>query len=104
MHLLMHMVDAIEQVTGRRPNISTAWRWSVHGCGGIRLETVVLGGKRLTTTAMVESFIAATTEAKNRNFDTCRVATTKSRDKQIEKASADLRSKLNKPKRTKPKA
>lgn len=100
MHLLMHMVDAIEHVTGRRPNLSTVWRWSVHGCGGIRLETVVLGGKRLTTIEMVEAFVKATTDARNGAPQAPVVAPTKAREKQIAKASAALSAKVQKLKRT----
>ena len=100
---LLHIVDAFEQVAGRRPNLSTTWRWSTKGCKGIRLETVVFGGKRLTTVAMVEAFLSATTQARNAMYETQVVAPSKSREKQIAKASLDLRAKLNK-KRSKAKA
>ena len=95
--------SAIEQVTGRRPNLSTCWRWSTKGIQNIRLETVVLGGKRMTTIAMVEAFIRSTTDARNASYKTQYIAPTKAREKQIEKASADLSAKLSK-KRTKAKA
>lgn len=101
MHNLMRMVDAIDQVTGRRPNLSTAWRWSTTGIEGIRLETVVLGGKRLCTVEMVEAFIAATTAAKNATYQTQYVAPTKSREKQIAKATADLQARFDKRKKQK---
>ena len=101
---LLGLTDAIERVTGRRPNLSTSWRWSTRGVNGFRLETVILGGKRMTTVEMVEAFIRATTEARDASYPTtATVAPTKAREKQIAKASADLHSKLNK-KRTKAKA
>ena len=100
---LIPIHTAVEQVTGRRFNLSTAWRWSTKGAKGIRLETVILGGKRMTTIAMVEAFIKATTDARNALYETQYIAPTKSREKQISKASADLHSKLSK-KRTKAKA
>jgi len=62
---LLPIPTAFEQVTGHRPNLSTGWRWSTKGCRGIRLETVIVGGKRLTTIEMVKAFIKATTDARN---------------------------------------
>jgi hypothetical protein len=99
---LIEIPVAVEHVTGRRPNLSTGWRWSTKGCRGIRLETVIVGGKRLTTVEMVRAFIRATTDARNATYETQYVAPTSQRQKQIEKASADLRAKLNK--RTKSRA
>ena len=96
----LSLTDAVFLVTGRRPNLSTSWRWSTKGCRGIRLETVIVGGKRLTTLEMVRAFIRATTDARNATYETQFVAPTSQRQKQIEKASADLRAKLN-TKRTK---
>ena len=91
-----------EEVTGRRPNLSTCWRWSTKGARGIRLETIIVGGKRLTTREMVEAFIKATTESRNASYPiTTVVAPTKAREKQMAKAVADLDALLNKKKRTK---
>ena len=99
---LLHIVTAVERVTGTRPNLSTTWRWTTKGTRGIRLETVILGGKRLTTIAMVEAFIKATTEARNASYPiTASVAPTKAREKQMTKASSDLHALLSKPNRTK---
>ena len=100
---LLSIHIAVEQVTGWRQNPSTSWRWSTKGVKGIRLETVVIGGRRLTTIAMVQAFIEATTNARNASYKTQYIAPTKAREKQIEKASADLSAKLSK-KRTKAKA
>ena len=57
--------DAVERVTGRRPHLSTSWRWATRGCKGIRLQTVCVGVKRLTTIEWVQSFIQALTEQRN---------------------------------------
>lgn len=35
----------------RRPSPSTAWRWYRKGILGVRLETVVVGGRRYTSKA-----------------------------------------------------
>ena len=104
MQKLLNICEAIHSVTGRRPNLSTGWRWSTKGCRGIRLRTAVLGGKMLTTIAWVEEFIQATTEARNANYVSPVATSSTTRDKQIAKASADLHAKLNKPKRAKAKA
>lgn len=108
MHDLKNLLPipiAVERVTGTRLNLSTTWRWSTKGVKGIRLETVIIGGRRLTSVEMVEAFIAATTEARNASYPiTASVAPTKSREKQMAKASADLHAKLHKQKRTKARA
>ncbi|MCE3018975.1 MAG: DUF1580 domain-containing protein [Pirellula sp.] len=57
--------EAVERVTGRRPHLSTSWRWATRGCKGIRLQTVCVGVKRLTTIEWVQSFIQALTEQRN---------------------------------------
>lgn len=44
---------------GSRPNQSTWWRWWRHGVRGVRLETVIVGGKRYTTDEAVLRFVAA---------------------------------------------
>ena len=99
---LLSLSDAIETVTGRRPNLSTSWRWTTRGCSGVRLQTICVGGKRLTTCEMVEDFIQATTAAKHAPYEKLPVAPSKVREKQVAKASADLRNKCSK--RTKAKA
>lgn len=35
--------------TPGRPNVSTIWRWCMKGVGGVRLESVVIGGQRFTS-------------------------------------------------------
>ena len=42
---------------------STIWRWHKHGIKGVRLETVVIGGKRHTSREALTRFTAATTQA-----------------------------------------
>lgn len=45
----------------RRPSYTTWWRWSSRGCGGVRLETIVRGGRRLTSVEAVQRFFDALT-------------------------------------------
>lgn len=45
---------------GKRLNLSTVWRWITHGVrGGVRLESVVVGGARFTSREAIARFIAA---------------------------------------------
>jgi len=46
-----------------RPHLSTWWRWWRHGRRGVRLETVVIGGRRFTTAEAVQRFAEALTLA-----------------------------------------
>ena len=48
---------------GARPSCATWWRWWRKGVRGVRLATLVIGGRRFTTQKAVEEFIAATTAA-----------------------------------------
>lgn len=45
------------------PSPSTAWRWHRKGIRGVRLETVVVGGRRYTSKAALDRFVAAVTSA-----------------------------------------
>lgn len=48
-----------------RPCYATWWRWWRKGVKGIRLRTLVCGGRRYTTRAAVEEFISRLTAASN---------------------------------------
>lgn len=46
---------------GMRPDYSTWWRWSSGGYRGIKLETVRVGKRRLTSVEAMQRFVAAIT-------------------------------------------
>ncbi|QDV36363.1 DUF1580 domain-containing protein [Tautonia plasticadhaerens] len=46
-----------------RPHVSTVWRWCHRGIRGVRLGTVAIGGRRYTTPALVEEFLARLSES-----------------------------------------
>lgn len=46
-----------------RPHISTVWRWCTRGVRGIRLETVVIAGRRFTSREALQRFTTASTVA-----------------------------------------
>lgn len=61
---LLPLVPAVEEATkGYRPHLSTVLRWCTRGSRGVRLESVVLGGRRLTSVAAVRRYMEATTAA-----------------------------------------
>jgi hypothetical protein len=54
----------ISKITGgKKPNLSTIWRWCLRGCKGVTLESICIGGKRYVTVFAIERFI----EARSRN-------------------------------------
>lgn len=62
---LLSVPAAVEAETGYRPTPSTAWRWTKKGVGGIKLETVIFGGRPATKRVWVREFIAATSAARS---------------------------------------
>lgn len=48
----------------KRPHVSTVWRWSLRGVGGVKLETVKIGSRIVTSKQAVTRFIAAITESR----------------------------------------
>lgn len=56
------LAKALEFVPGR-PNLSTLYRWCFKGVKGVRLETVCIGGTRMTSRKALERFFQATTLA-----------------------------------------
>ena len=45
------------------PHISTIWRWVNRGCRGVKLETLLIGGKRFTSHEALQRFVNAGTSA-----------------------------------------
>ncbi len=52
------LTHAPDYIPGR-PTISTCWRWATHGVRGVKLSTVIIGGRRYVTLAALEDFLAA---------------------------------------------
>lgn len=61
---LLTLVEAYEVVTGKRPNVSVPWRHSQYGIDGIKLEVVIMGGKRMTSREACIRFFEARTQQK----------------------------------------
>lgn len=47
----------------RPPSLATLWRWVYRGVRGIRLDSVVCGGRRYTSAEAVQRFLVATNGA-----------------------------------------
>ncbi len=69
-----------------RPNVSTIWRWFRRGVKRVRLETVVIGGRRYTSREAIQRFVERTTAA----VDGIKIATPTSRRRALEKADREL--------------
>jgi hypothetical protein len=59
---LLSITDAAKSLPGR-PHVSTLHRWRLRGIRGIKLETILLGGKRLTSREALQRFADRTTAA-----------------------------------------
>lgn len=93
MEKLLPLAVAVEQATGRRPHLVTCLRWCSRGSRGVRLESSVLGGRRLTSVDAVQRFMDAVTAVSDYSQPPQRPATPKTRAKQIaaaEKTLSDL--------------
>lgn len=74
--------------SGNRIHSSTAWRWVQRGIRGIRLESILIGGKRYSSLEKLDAFIAATTAAAD--GDGQPVRTSRQRDQEIAAAEREL--------------
>jgi hypothetical protein len=53
--------EACHTIPGK-PHVSTLIRWAMRGVRGIRLETVIVGGRRFTSVQAIERFLARLNE------------------------------------------
>ncbi len=66
---LLPLCLAVYEATGTKPALSTVLRWATRGNSGIRLESRILGGRRLTSAEAVLRFMDATTNARDGKRD-----------------------------------
>jgi len=59
---LLSLTDAAKTLPGR-PHVSSLHRWRLRGVRGVKLETILIGGRRYTTQEALARFAAATTAA-----------------------------------------
>lgn len=48
---------------GEPPSIATVRRWRIRGVRGVKLETLLVGGRRYTSEEALQRFLAGTTAA-----------------------------------------
>ena len=80
---LLFMTVAAKSLPSR-PNVATLWRWRTAGCRGVRLETVLIGGRRMTSREALARFFAAITAAADGTL--MRNETPRQRQRGIERA------------------
>jgi hypothetical protein len=51
----------IGRLTGKKPNVSTIWRWCLKGVRGVILESIRVGGQRFVSRAALARFIEQST-------------------------------------------
>lgn len=61
---MLPLGKAARKVPGRQVSPQTIYRWCSTGIDGIRLETIVIGGRMQTSLEALTRFFAAVTEAK----------------------------------------
>ncbi len=85
---LLTLTEASKTLPGR-PHTSTLWRWHTKGVrGGVKLETIVIGGLRYTSSEAIERFVERTTAVAD--GEPAPQRTTSQRNKAIEKAEQEL--------------
>jgi hypothetical protein len=89
---LVSFADAAKLLPGR-PHISTWQRWRLRGVRGIRLETVLIGGRRYTSREALARFFDAVTVASEEKKPPVRTPT--QRQRAITKAENELRKQID---------
>jgi len=74
--------------SGRGVNVSTIWRWALKGSRGVKLETVFVGGIRMTSREALQRFYQRVTAAAD--GEPAPVYTDKQRERAIQQAKATL--------------
>jgi len=72
---------------GRKPHVSTLWRWATRGLRGVRLEVIRVGGTLCTSREALQRFCEKLTEQQEAARTT---SARKSREKGIADAEAEL--------------
>ena len=85
---ILSITAAAKSLPGR-PCIQTIYRWCRNGIKGIRLETLLIGGRRYTSAEALDRFAAAVTAAAA--GERLPVRTTAARTKAQAKADEELR-------------
>ena len=69
------------------PSQASVWRWVLKGVGGIKLESILIGGKRFTSAESIQRFCDRRTSAADGNFTP--TLTSRQREKQMDRAERE---------------
>ena len=50
-------INQVPKALPEPPHVATVWRWIQRGVRGIKLETVLVGGKRYTSAEKLQAFV-----------------------------------------------
>jgi hypothetical protein len=81
-------VSQLSKVIPGRVHSSTGWRWVQRGVRGIKLETILIGGRRYTSHEALQRFFERTTAAAAGELPPVRTA--KQRERDIARAEREL--------------
>ncbi|MFN9433711.1 MAG: DUF1580 domain-containing protein [Planctomycetota bacterium] len=78
--------EAPQHIPGR-PSKGSCWRWVLQGVGGIKLESILIGGKRFTSHEAIQRFVDRRTAASNGDVPPAR--TLRQREVEISRAERE---------------
>ncbi|MHB1036912.1 MAG: DUF1580 domain-containing protein [Pirellulales bacterium] len=82
--------EASKRMPGR-PSLASIYRWMSNGCRGVKLESVVVGAKRLIAASAIDRFIEQSTAAARYGTPPgTKFRTTAQRERAIAKVEAEL--------------
>ena len=80
---LIRISQAAREIPGR-PHLSTVVRWSLRGIKGVRLEKIVVGGRRFTSREAIQPIARAS------EYVNVRIVPSETRDRQLVNTAAIL--------------
>ena len=70
--------------------MATLYRWASHGCRGVRLETIQIGGTKCTSRQALQRFFAGLTDPGLAEAGTCHPAPIRRRERDERAVVAEL--------------
>ena len=78
-----------ERRNGKRPAVTTLWRWATKGCRGVKLETIRIGETLCTSAEALQRFFEGVTIVGDRGQIPPATASRRLREKQRAKEELD---------------
>lgn len=80
--------EVVNREGSKGVNVATLWRWTMRGCKGIKLESLMCGGVRMSSKPALSRFFAKLTALAN--GETAPIVSTKGRERAIREANEAL--------------